>query len=277
LGIPLLVFYFILSPLTVFIRNCFIKGDKISLTDYWINGYGRGFGPMWFVEALLIFTLAYLFIHTLKFKITLKFPKTIFTLLTAVMVGLLQFLIRIRLPIGWSMPFTSFQLPFFVQYIVLFALGIIAWENHWFDTITARTGKQWFIFAQVLIFIGFPLLFFLGDAANKGIESFMGGLTIQSLSYSLWEQLTGFSLIIGLIGLSKKYINKQGNFAKKLSASAYGVFVFHAPIIVGISVLFLHWKIFQVIKFAVLAPLALVATFLVAFLVKKLPLVKKIL
>jgi len=277
LGIPLLFFYFILSPLTVFILNRFIEGANVSLINYWLKAHGTGFGPLWFVEALLIFSLIYLCIQPMKFKISLKFPGTVKIILTAVVVGLLQFLIRIWLPVGWSMPFTNFQFPFFVQYIVLFTFGIIAYQNHWLYFISAKQGKQWFIFAQVLIFFGFPLLFFAGDAANLGTEPFMGGVTWQSLAYALWEQLVGFSLIIGLLGLSKKYVNHQGKFAKQLSASAYGVFIFHAPVIVGISALFLPWNIFPLIKFVVLAPLALVSAFLVAFVFKKLPLVKKIL
>lgn len=277
LGIPLLVFFYILSPLTVFIRNRFIQGGDISLVNYWIKGYGRGFGPLWFVEALLIFTFFYLIIHLLKFKITLKFPKTIFIILAAIFVGLLQFIIRIWLPVGWSMPFTNFQFPFFVQYIVLFVFGIIAYQNHWLDHINAKKGMQWIILAQVLVLIGFPLLFFVGDTANQGTESFMGGATWQSLAYALWEQLVGFSLIIGLPGLSKKYFNRQGNLARQLSAGAYAVFIFHAPVIVGISALFIFWKIPQLVKFIVLAPVALLTCLLVAYLFKKLPLVKKIL
>jgi hypothetical protein len=175
------------------------------------------------------------------------------------------------------MPFTNFQFPFFVQYIFLFVLGIVAYQNKWFDSISLKTGKQWFIAAQIFIFIGFPLLFILGGAAETGTDKFMGGITLQSFGYAVWEQLTGISLIIGLLGLGKKCLNRQGNLSKRLSDSAYGVFVFHAPIIVGISVLFVSLGIFPPLKFITLAPVALLTCFLVAGLLKRIPGVKRIL
>jgi hypothetical protein len=277
LGIPLLVFYFILNPLTVFILNRFIRGEEPTFAEYLVNGWARGFGPLWFVEALLLFTFMFLLFRKTCSSIRLGFPGTLTIVIFALAISILQFIIRIFLPVGWSMPFTGFQFPFFVQYIFLFPLGIIAWQNKWFDSISFKTGKQWFIVAQILIFIGFPMLFILGGATETGTDNFMGGITLQSLGYAVWEQLTGISLIIGLLGLGKKYLNRQGKLAKHLSDSAYGVFVFHAPIIVGISALFLPWGIFPPLKFLALAPIALLACFLLAGLLKRIQGVNKVL
>jgi len=277
LGIPLLLFYFILNPLTVFIRNWFIRGEEATFGEYLVNGWARGFGPLWFVEALLLFTFIFLLFRKACSSIRISFPGTYTIVLFALTISILQFIIRIWLPVGWSMPFTNFQFPFFVQYIFLFLLGIIAYQNKWFDSITFKTGKQWFIAAQILIFIGFPMLTILGGVTETGTDNFMGGLKWQSLGYAVWEQITGISLIIGLIGLGKKYLNRQGTLAKILSDSAYGVFVFHTPIIVGISVLFASWAIYPPLKFIVLAPVALAACFIFAGLLKKIPGVNKVL
>jgi len=276
LGIPLLLFYFLLNPFTVFIRNYFINNEEPTFTDYLINGWARGVGPLWFILALLIFTLIYLLLRPLKFSFKLSFPGTFTILLFAFLIGFFQFVIRIWFPVGWSMPFTNFQLSFFLQYIFLFPLGIVAYQNYWLDAISFKTGKKWFLFAQVMIFVGFPLLFIFGRAAETGAGKFMGGLTLQSLGYALWEQVTGISLMIGLIGLFKHYLNKQGSLARKLSDSAFGVFVFHAPLIVGLSAAFSGWHIFPPLKFIVLAPLALMICFCVAFVIKKLPVLKRI-
>ena len=193
------------------------------------------------------------------------------------MIGVGQFIIRIWLPVGWSFWGTGLQFPHFLQYIFLFAFGIIAYQNNWIESINSRLGKRWFIFAQVLIFIGFPALFIGGGAAASGTDKFMGGFTWQCFAYTIWEQLIGFSLILGLFGIFKKRFNKQGDFAQKLSASAYGVFVFHTPVLIGISALFLHWQIPQFLKFIVLAPVALLTCFIIAWLAKQIPVVKRIL
>jgi glucan biosynthesis protein C len=276
LGIPLVFFYFILFSITIFIRDNFIYERETAYLDLLKNPNAWGFGPMWFVEALLLLTAFFLLLRMLKWNIKLKFPGTVSILLAAFLVGLGQFIIRIKMPVGSGHEFTGFQWPFFLQYIFLFPLGIIAYKNNWMDSINGRLGSHWFIFAQVLIFVGFPILFILGGAAENGTEKFMGGLTWQCFSYAIWEQMVGFSLILGLFGIFKKRFNKQSSFAKSLSDSAYGVFVFHTPVLIAISALFLNWQIPQLLKFIVLAPVALLACFGIAWVIKKIPVLKNI-
>lgn len=276
LGIPTLLFFFFLNPLTNFIANYFIRGQEPGLLDHILSGKSFGFGPTWFIEALILFTFIYLIIQYLPGKIKIKFPGTFVILLIAILIALAQFTIRIWLPVGWSWGFTNFQFPHFVQYIVLFSLGIVAWQNNWLDDIHPPMGMRWFLFSQLLIFIGFPALFILGKAPQNGIEPFTGGLTYQSFMYAIWEQLVGFSLILGLLGIFKNRFNRQGKLAKQLSASAYAVFVFHAPIIVAISALFLHLNLTPWMKFLVLSPVALLSSFIIAWLVKQVPGLKQI-
>lgn len=276
LGIPLVVYYFLIQALTIFIRNKHIRGVEDSFISYLIDSGNWGFGPMWFVEALLIFTLLFLLVRLFKLKIKINFPGTKKILIAATLIGVGQFLIRTKMPVGTGHEFTNFQLPFFLQYIFLFTLGIIAYQNNWMDFINSRMSWRWFGFAQVLIFIGFPAIFILGGAIDGGTEKFMGGFNWQCFAYTVWEQLLGFSLIIGLFGIFKKKFNTQGNFAKKLSGSAYGVFVLHPPILVGINALFLNWHIPQLLKFIALSPIALIACFVVAQLIKQFPGAKKV-
>ena len=277
LGIPLLVFFFLLNPLTIYIRNKYIFEKEDTFFELLKNPDAWGFGPMWFVEALLVFTGIFLLIRLLKFKIIMKFPEAKNILLFAFLIGLGQFIIRIWLPVGWGSPFTGFQFPHFLQYIFLFSFGIIAYQNNWMGNISSKSGWRWFAFAQTLIFIGFPVLFLLGGAAENGTDKFMGGFTWQCFSYTTWEQLVGISLIIGLFGIFKKRLNKQGKSGKQLSDSAYGVYVFHTPVLLGISAVFLNFQIPQILKFIVLAPIALVACFFIAWLAKQIPGVKKVL
>lgn len=278
LGIPTLLFFFILFPLTVFIRDQYIFGEDASFLN--LLKHAHGFGPMWFVEALLIFNFSYLLLKLIQRKSetakVITLPGTWTIILFAALIGLGQFIIRIWLPVGWAMPFTDFQLPFFLQYIFLFALGIIAYQQKWLDSITPRMGWRWFIFVQVLILIVFPVLFTLGGAAEAGVEPFMGGFNWKCFAYAIWEQLVGIGMIVALFGIFKSRFNKQGSVAKKLSTSAYAVYVFHTPILLLISAIFLDFSIPQILKFVVLAPIALLVCFAVGYLIKNLPLAKKV-
>lgn len=280
LGIPTLLFFSFLHPLTVFIRNKYIFGEEASLFDYIFRYNIFGFGPMWFVEALLIFTFFYLLLKSVWKGKTLSnpisFPSSQILLLFAFLVGIGQYIIRIWLPVGWAMPFTNFQFPHFLQYIFLFIMGIIAYEYKWMDSITSKMGWNWFIFSQVMIFVAFPIVFITGGAIEGELDAFVGGLTWQSFSYAIWEQLVGFAMIVALFGIFKFRLNFQNSFTKKLSASAYSVFVFHTPLLVLVSAVFLEFQIDQFLKFIVLAPVTLVLCFAIGFLMKKTPVAKNI-
>ncbi|WP_347839267.1 acyltransferase family protein [uncultured Draconibacterium sp.] len=276
LGIPLLVFYFLLNPLTNFIHYNLIKHEAVTFLEFLGNQRARGFGPLWFVETLLLFTMLYLPISKMKWKIKMAWPGTGKLVLAALGMGLAQYLIRIWLPVGWSMPYTGFQFPFFVQYIVMLVTGVLAYNNNWLDAISFKNALRWFVFAQLMIWLVLPVILYVGGK-NGGVETFMGGGSWQSFAWAIWEQLVGVAMIIGLLGLAKRYWNKQGNVARQLSGSAYGVFIFHAPIIVGVSALFVSWQnINQLLKFMVVAPLALLVCFVFAWLIKQIPGIKKV-
>jgi len=283
LGIPLVVFYFLLSPFSIFLLVRFIDDKAISFWDFLVQDRGRGFGPMWFVEALLIFTIVYVVIRSafgnrkIKSRKLIPFPDTFTIILFALVIGLGCFIIRIWIPVGWAMPFTGFQFPHFLQYIYLFIIGIVAYQNKWLDSIEYKSSLRWFAFVQFLIFIVFLLLFYFGGATEGVIDQFMGGFHWQSLAYAIWEQILAVSMIVALFGIFKKKFNNQGKLAKTLSASAFGVFILHTPILIAIGVIFRYWKIYPLLKFIVLSPVALIVCFILASLVRKLPLAKKIL
>lgn len=275
LVLPTLFFYLILHPLTVFIRDRFIYGIDVGLGDYFYPNPEFGFGPMWFVEALIIFTFVFLLWKAIIKRPAnpryILFPSTTMIVMCALLIGIGQFIIRIWLPVGWAMPFTNFQFPHFLQYIFLFILGIAAYEQKWMDQISASGSMKWFIAVELLIFIGFPIVFIFGGALEGGTTAFLGGMTWQSLAYSLWEQVVGFGMIVALFGIFKMKLNNQGTFAKRFSASAYTVYVIHTTILIGLAFLFLNLDIPQFWKFVVLAPVALIVSFAVAYPVKKIP------
>ncbi len=276
LGIPLVVFYFLLNPLTNFIHYYFIRHEAVTFVGFLTNPRAWGVGPMWFVETLLIFTTIYLLVFNRERTIKMNYPGTVKLVLGATIVGLSQYVIRIWLPVGWSMPFTNLQFPFFVQYIVLLVFGVIAYNNNWLEAISFKSAKHWFIFAQIMIWLVLPVMLYVGGK-ESGIEAFVGGGTWQSFSWAIWEQLVCVAMIIGLFGLAKRYFNKQGAVAKQLSGSAYSVYIIHPPVIVGISALFVGWQdINQLLKFIVLAPVALLVCFALAWSIRKIPGVGKV-
>ncbi|MFY0651475.1 MAG: acyltransferase family protein [Cyclobacteriaceae bacterium] len=276
LGIPTVIFFFFLHPLTVFIRNKFIYSEDVTLYNYIFESRVWGAGPMWFVMALIAFSLVASIFKFSGDKSPKPLPSAFKVILMAMVIAIAQFLFRIWLPVGWSMPITNWQLPHFGQYIVFFLVGLVAYRNDWFDQLTPKLGWRWFWSTQVIIFIGFPVIFISGGAMEGNIDVFMGGLTWQSLAYTLWEQFVGIGMVIALSGIFKERFNSQGNFTKQLSASAYAVYVFHTPILVLIGLLFLSLELGSIAKFVALAPITLILCFGLGLVIKRMPFVKSV-
>lgn len=281
LGIPLLFYIFILSPLTMYLKARFEFGLDPTFVEFFRTDGWLTFGPIWFVAALLLFTLV-----TVGGGLVLKVPflKTITPLpnnrrllLGVFFITIVSFLVRIEIPVGQTLDPFGFQLAHFTQYIVLFCVGFVASKNNWLEQITAADAKLWMRAVWVFMLVLFPAVFYFGGALTKGTDIFMGGLSWQSLAYSLWEQVVGIGIIIGLFSWYREKRNEQNGIQKTLSASAYTVYIFHTLILVGLSLAFRNVAISSTAKFLILAPIVLVSCFAISNIIRKLPVARGIL
>lgn len=281
LGIPTLVCFFLFNPFTSYLSYTFLTTDseKHSFIHFLKMGWGRSFGAMWFVEVLIYFSLFYALFRLLRKKKLIKYqkpepmPAAWQVLFFSVIVGILTFVLRIWTPVGWWLPYLNFQLAHFPQYIAMLIVGVVAYQRGWLESLTLKQGVAWFLFANVFIFLAFPAVFVLGGAQSGNLDPFMGGLFWQNLSYSIYEQVLGISLMIALLGIFKGIFifNRQGKLGKALSNSSYTVYIIHSfpLLLVGLSLR--HWEFPLLPKFIILSLPALILCFAMAWLIRKIP------
>jgi peptidoglycan/LPS O-acetylase OafA/YrhL len=292
LGVPLVFYALVLAPiLSYLIRPVAIQLDIGFLKELWSYGvnYIRSYptigidvGPLWFVAALLVFTLAYVLWRVLTANISsihasqIKTPKNVAILIFALVLGMISFTVRIQLPVGWEYRLLHWQFPHFTQYIAMFIVGIFAYRNQWFEGLTKSQGRFWTILAIALILF-FPIFFIAADGTGTGFSSILGGLHWQSLLFSLWEQVLCVAIIVSVLVWFRERLNHQGAIAIAMAASAYATFIIHAPVIVLLAKSLRKIKMDLALKFFWVAPIAVILCFLVGFLVKKLPIARRIL
>jgi surface polysaccharide O-acyltransferase-like enzyme len=269
LGVPLLIYIFILHPISVKLAH-----PDIDLLDYYREGivqlhFFSWTGPLWFVEALLIFNIIYLLIRSIparramiSFELNTKSIILLILLITA-----MAFSARLVYPIGSDV--LNLQFGFFAAYIVMFFTGIAAYKHGVFEKLDYKTGIRWLI---ISLAIGMPLwlliIFFGGPLeGNLDIE---GGMNWPAFFYALWESFFCVTFIVALTGIFKHRYNTQNRLQQFLSDHAFGVFVFHAPVLIGISMLMKDVVLYPILKFAVVSFLAITASFLVSWLVRQL-------
>ena len=293
LGIPILCYDFVIGPLMAYPLMQAVALEQGSTLQFvgsypeFLSGYYSRFhvgtGPLWFVEALLIFAGFYvlwrLFAKTLACPVQDggKVPSNLIIALFALALGVVTIIVRIWLPIGWSFEPLNFQFPFFPQYICMFVVGIIAYRRNWLVRIPDAMGKLWVCIALLLILILFPALFVLGGALKGNVTSFTGGLHWQCFGYAVWEQFTGVAMIIALLFLFRKWFNRQGSVSKAMSASAYTAYIIHAPVVVLVTLAMRNISLYPLLKFALAVLIAVPLCFALGNFIRQLPLARRIL
>ncbi|MCF0056040.1 acyltransferase [Dyadobacter sp. CY356] len=279
LGIPLLFYSFILSPVMDYLVYYYDGGHHITFVQF-LGGYQgwMSFGVMWFVAALLLFTAVYIIWRKVdESKPTIcKTPSLSAILLFAGGLGVVSFLVRIIFPVGWVLKPVGFQLGHFPQYIALFIGGIICFHNNWLGNIASQYKRSGLIAIGLIIF-GFPLIYSIKIINDTPLEWFSGGIHFESLLYATWEQLTGLTIITSLLYIGKNYWNKPSAFLAKLSRCAFAVYIFHPLVLISLSLFLKNWPVDPAMKLAIVAPAGILFSFLLGYLVAQIPGVRKIL
>jgi glucan biosynthesis protein C len=287
LGIPLFCYDFVIGPLMAYpLMQAGAQITSGSYFDYLARYYGRfhiGTGPLWFVEALLIFTGFYVLwrlfakTHASSVQEDGKMPGNLIIALFALALGVVSFIVRIWLPIGWSFEPLNFQFPFFPQYIFMFIVGIVAYRRNWLVRIPDSMGKVWLGVSLLFILILFPALFVLGGAPSGNTSPFMGGFHWQCFGYAVWEQFTGVAMIISLLFVFRKHFNRQARLSRAMSASSYTAYVIHAPVVVLVTLAMRNISLYHLLKFALVVVVAVPLCFALANFIRQLPLARRIL
>ena len=297
LGIPMFCYDFVIGPLIAYpLIQTGAWQSSGSYLDYLARYYSRfhiGTGPLWFAEALLIFAIGYalwrIFVKGGSLKAegfgdganqTIrdgKLPSNLTTAAFAVALGAVSFLVRIWLPIGWAFRPLNLQFPFFPQYICLFIVGVMAYRRNWLTRIPDSMGRLWLCAALLLVLVLFPVLVVAGGGLNGDIAPFAGGLHWQCFAYAVWEQATGVAIIIALLVMFRKYLNRQGKLSQAASAGAYTAYIIHGPVIILVALAIRSVTLYPLLKFALAVLISVPLCFALANVIRKLPLARRIL
>jgi fucose 4-O-acetylase-like acetyltransferase len=267
LGLPVLLYVAIISPVMAYSLSAL--GIYPWPLPQSILGFLTFWGPMWFLVVLLLFTAIYtIWRQITKFDLMQKkipkefaIPKFVYLILLAFSLGFLTFLIRVISPIDQS--FLGLPISFIILYFMMFIVGIIAVQYGWIEKMTRKHVKIWAI-TIVAVFV----LFFLYAAIFVGLESdlsvFMGGFNLHALFFAIVESIICIGMIFVLIKIFYAKFNEQGKLLKNLSASAFYIYIIHAPVLVLVSLGFANIPLIPVAKFAIVFPLTVILCYLIS-------------
>ena len=291
IGIPLVLYIILINPIMIYAlakigvapwsTNLMLQS---SILDYYVGmfqtlGGAIDFlsfaGPMWFLRFLLILTAIYTVwrqvtkLDFVKQRIPedLAIPRYSRLLLLALALGFLTFLVRIELPIDTR----PLEIPWgqFIQYLMMFCIGVMCVRYRWFERITRRQAEIWLvtiILAMLLVYMDFFLV--LGIGADLSV--FSGGLNAHALLFSFVDTIICMGVIFVLIKVFYAKYNTQGPTLSNFSMSAYHMYLVHPPILVALSLGLALIDLSPIMKIGVVFPLAVLLCYLVShFIIEK--------
>jgi glucan biosynthesis protein C len=288
LGLPTLLYMLLIHPITVLIIGFFNHNNLTNLTSWYVE-YLTSFtfisssGPLWFAVALLVFSILYAILRQFSFSPALIAKQDTPILLkngwiiaVIALISIMAFLLRLVQPAGVAL-FNTFtgnfmQIGNFSSYIILFILGIIFYQRNLLMNLPYKRGRFWFSLALLL---GVPLWFVIMVTGIKtNPTALFGGFHWQSAVYSIWESFFCVGVSLGLLAIFQKKYNKQGKVSNFLSENAFGVYVIHTPILVGITMMFSGIVLNPLMKMIMMAILVLPICFGFSYWLRKLPFAK---
>jgi fucose 4-O-acetylase-like acetyltransferase len=300
LGIPWLFYEVVINPFIHYAVDTHGGDCKGALYDcqyqgtFWeyLKAFPRtsgsfGDGPVWFLEALLIFSLFY----ALWRLVTDRAPRTApgepdasravpgngAIALFAIAIGLSSFVLRFW--VNAFVQYEPFHLEFarFPQYVALFVAGVWAYRRGWLAAFPERQAKTWRWIAVACV-LALPVMVVpFSVQSGEPDARFTGGANWLSLGYSLWEGFLCVSMSIGVLSWFRRRFDHQGRLVRAMSESAFAVYVLHPAIIVPLALALSDIHTNLSLKLLFVAPISVALCYLVAYALRKVPFVRAVL
>ncbi len=281
IGIPLAIFaVFIRPPLFYFLHRDTLS-QKYSFIESMYTLKFVAPGPAWFLEVLLVFSIIYGLIWILRKPRESgqyrerPFPRnsTIFLFIFALTI--FTFVFRIFLPAEKQI--FHLRLGNYADYVAFFAIGILGYRNKWLNKLTDRTGLQWTIITAVAIAV-YGAFTISSWMSHESLSYLRGGMSVKTFITTWIGAHIAVGTSISFIYLFRKYVNVQPSIIRIMTAEAYAVFIFHAPIVVAITYAIHSLTLWPFLKFTAAFTLSTIFCFLICrYVVRKIPFSDRIL
>jgi glucans biosynthesis protein C len=289
--IPLLVFFFVLNPLTIYIA--FYHMTSAQLVQQGITppmglnltfiSQSAGNGPLWFVEMLLIFEFGYVIWRVAAARMRKNneegrpFPSARKVGAFILVLALSAYLWRIVVPVNvQAFGFPSlFDLP---QYLGLFIVGLAAARSDWLMKMPDAMVKRFFRVAIVASATLLPLSLIGTVATSLGWGGLVGDGSLSSAIYAMWDSTFAVGMTMFAVSFFRKRFNSPGRLSGFAAKNFYATYFLQATVIVTFSAVILYQlHIESLLKFAVAAVMIMPSTWGLAYLVRRIPYVDRVL
>ena len=225
-------------------------------------------GHLWYVESLLLFCLVYALVRKFVSPIQVKSYISLVELLAvALVMGVGGYFIRQISPQDnwiWLLGFIHIEPAHYLQYVIMFILGVLAYRGQWLTGMNNRTGA-------ISLLIGSALA--IGDYVRN--DGAWNNFVCQW--FGIYESLLCVFFSVGLLWLFREFVNGTNAFQNWCSQQAYGAYIVHLFVLLAIQNATDGIMLPGIVKFIIIGSVASIISFVVTYLLRLVPGVKKVL
>ena len=284
LGLPLLLYMSLIGPVTEwYVAGSWHATPPQSFPAAWAAHVANGSllsgsGPLWFCLVLLAFSAVFAAVWTVSSGTRREGapPGPLLVLCFVAAMAAITFAVGVLAPhAGVVLNIDVHDLP---QYPFMFAAGVLAHRQGWLMRLPSATGRAWGLAGLAISAVSWVLIISLGGALQGRLAAYGGGWHWQAAAIDVWRSFTCVSLSLGVITLYRDHFNAQGSIARFLTRNAFGVYVFHAPILILATRVLHEWPADVAVRFVAASFAGIVLTFLfVGMVARRTPALRAIL
>ena len=237
LGVPFLVFAVLVWPLLEYGLFRWLGGAP-DLWTYLLAERSLDTGVLWFVGALLVFSLA----AAAWTRVRARFDRArhvevrVAHLLGLVgVVTVATFLLRLAVPFEADNWFIDLNLWEWPASAALFGLGVVASRDGWLQEVPERMHRQ--SRTATLITLGAAGLFAVAIILlGVDLEQLWGGWHWTALAFAAGESALSVFGAVWLLAVAQEHLDRDFRWAgPAVKRSAYGAFLLQGPVLIGLA------------------------------------------
>ncbi len=272
LGVPLVVFVLLIDPLTAYLGG---RGRKGSLTVP-LGTREMEVGVMWFVAALLVFSLAYAALRRARPAPALRRPlRTGVLAAAAAAIAVGSFAVWQVWPANADM-FLNLRVGEWPQGAVLFALGVLGAEAGWLNGLPPVLARRlgWVAAAGLAALVALMVSLVLARGADRALVM---GADLPTMAFALLDGVIAVSGTLWFIAWLRGRWPAHGPLLGKAARASYATYVIHPLVLTAVMVLLASVPLAPGIKFVLVATAGVAACFTAGYALTRVPGISKVL
>ncbi len=278
LGVPLIVFIFLIDRLAAYLGDLGY-GYRPSLAPYWgvPPRYGGPYavGSLWFVAALLAFSLAYALLRRVRpAPVARRWSGAQVMVAATLLIAVTAFGVWQRWPLGDTHTFMLMEWQLWPQGAGLFALGVWAGEAGNLEDLTARAHRLgWTALVAAALWTAFAVYL---NTRGQLQSAFHGTSWLVMLNVVLYS-IISVAFTVWFTATIRARWSGDGPLRARAGRASYATYVLHPLLLTAIMVLFAALALAPELTFLIVAVVAVPVCYLAGYAATRLPGISKVL